>query len=355
MKRTCMFILLFVSLCLSVSANEVALVTELSGKVAAEFQGDKWTIELAEMIPAESTLKTGDKGHLTIVHFPLNKEFQIGENAEIMVGEKSVKSEQAIETTSLKMVAENVSLNADMNQQTGAADADKALSKNSVNPGSVVPEELLEVGEDSFTEEEQSEVGTNNKKLEVGLDHISEVSPSKSDDYQRKLVDSHSNSQNCFSRSPSAKTKEEKESTRQRAMPKKLKKPEINKNIAMAMPKEIYEKFSLEEGQPIILSEFPSAEISKVNLNDGWYILSLSLPETFFKMNKKLSLKALEGSLEFQVNTFNSKIPAVKDLWMLEQSGFYAQAACGWIQLHNEGAVKDRLFKSHMKRLKSKM
>jgi hypothetical protein len=344
MRKICLLILLFVAVGFCGNANEVALVTELSGKVTADLRGDVWTLELAEMIPAESIVKTGSESHLIIAHFPLNVELKVGENSQIKIGEKSFESEQAVETTLMKMVAANISLANDMNQQTGAVDSDKVLtqkfSKRS-RSSSTIPQkaktlkeekksDLVAPGlEDSFNEEEVVNAQPETSIVEIsGRISGEEAKPSidmTESSFSSNLVSNSSNQELALIK------------------------------IGLALPAKVYEGLLLEETLPVLISEFATAEITGVENKDNWYLLSLSLPTLLVKNNKRVALKTKDGVLEIAVNSFNEKTPAVKDLWMLEQNGFYSQAAMGWVRLHSLDLVKDRNFISHMKRLESKM
>ncbi len=132
-------VLLFCLLvCGVLSAAEVALVTEKTGKVQASFAGDEWEIELAEMLPDGVEIKVSPDGSLILVHLPTSKEYRFTADATAKITMASVTGEK-FTAGEVELVSSNINLGNQMGDQTGAVNPDTVNMPGAANYAEPVP------------------------------------------------------------------------------------------------------------------------------------------------------------------------------------------------------------------------
>lgn len=314
LKRSLVFVLLIIS---SMALADVAMITDLSGKVTATLEESSWEATLAEILPDGTHLKTAKESYVTLIHMVENKEYKIEAEAEVTVTAAGVTGEN-LSGKELTVVASSFDLGADSANQAGAAHIDRGMNK-----------------EDAFDRGPL-------------VEPVPEAVPSPpAPKSVPRVVDIQKKSENVILREKSMILSADEDSE----MAQVVTAPQIHK-VSLALPASLVEKFTDESG----ILDIDNTEVKNFSGSDliaGWMNVDVELKTSDSEM--VLNLKGDKEILTVKVFCAQNVTGEISLAWKLEREEYLAQAAWIWISLRDQGKLPAEKAEVHLTRIREKM
>jgi len=312
-KRFLVFVLLIVS---SIAVADVAMITDLSGKVTATLEEARWEASLAEILPDGTHLKTAKDSSLTLIHMLENKEYRIEAESEAVITAAGVTGEK-LTGKELTVVASSFDLGADSASQAGAAHVDRGVSSDKFDIDEpMVEPAMLEIS--APAPKSAPRAVEKMKKADSYGQREEQINPAKSSDSEsfQAVVVSH------------------------------------DKKISFALPEALVNKFTDESG----ILDIDNSEVKRFSgfgLTGGWMSVDVEVRTSESEM--VLNLKGDQDIMSVKVFSGSNISGEISLAWKLEREQYLAQAAWIWLNLRDQGRLSAEKAEVHLLRIREKM
>ena len=345
-----------------VHAAEVALVTEKTGSVQADLNGDNWEVELAEILPDGVAIKVSPDGSLVIIHLPTSREYRFNAEATATLTLAAVVGEK-FTSGDVQLVSGDLALGQDMANQTGAVNPERVAQAAPPAPADEAKAAPLPIMRSSkladsdsnksgnFAEVLDEELGGSQESVES-----SEAAVDAFDKEQRKHEMESSSSAGASVVQPAREEKPAEEAGKIAPMPSaspagpaaepsESEEP-LFAGLTIALPVETYSGICSDESAFKVTGSLVTG--SRLNfVAAGWVEIEIDCG----KMAS--TTLVLEGNLASITLAAVAPLPAsITAAWTLEKNGYLQQAAAMWLRLLKTG-VPEKKVMPHLKRLKA--
>ncbi|MBI3039263.1 hypothetical protein HYY75_09485 [bacterium] len=313
--NTAVTLIFGVSSCLGA---DIAMVLEVTGKVTANFNNEKWEVLAGESLEPEVGLEVPPDGSITLLHLGLNKEISLPQGTTITIRQEGFSSDVGQIGKSIDYLPNDLDLDAKSAKQVAAVKMGK-IQASSSGAKSLPPSPATEETKNGQAKDKQGPERPSANGYEGGKKH--EVSVE----------------QNSSMEVPPA--------------------PNI------AFPRSFLKNNSLLENGPL----FFKAKGKQVELADNYSSVSnewvcFSFPsdyENSLKDSSQIQISSDEKAKKWVSIDF-SRFPEIKGSTVrkalaLESRKAFFQAAALWITLSLEGLVSPEVATKHLKRLEGKV
>ncbi|MDN5278656.1 MAG: hypothetical protein PWR01_2621 [Clostridiales bacterium] len=313
--------LLLLFLCLTAMtgfAADVAMV--VSGMAQAQLGDESWSVELAEMLPANVVLTIGPDGSLKLIHLVADQEYELPASSTALVTDEGVDCKD-VSGTSIELVSADIELGKDMNQQAGTAMPDRKARQAAVPAGSFRPSRVA-------------------MPKTVALPEPMPEMAISDEEFNSVIVDESKSSEPLVLQKP----KSFKPVAKEEVMPQ---------FIAFAIPEDVADKFDKVDKNYIYSGSEGLQLLGYESLKD-WVLFRVNVADL---KAEEFELKFASGMKDAVVKFANLSSDGVTmlDAVKLENKGLLYHAAGAWFVLAKKYSISDRVLENHLKRLSEKI
>jgi hypothetical protein len=327
--------LLLLFLCLTAMtgfAADVAMV--VSGMAQAQLGDESWSVELAEMLPANVVLTIGPDGSLKLIHLVADQEYELPASSTALVTDEGVDCKD-VSGTSIELVSADIELGKDMNQQAGTAMPDRKARQAAVPAGSFRPSRVA-MPKTVALPEPMPDIARSDKDLPEPMPEMA----ISDEEFNSVIVEESKSSEPLVLQKP----KSFKPVAKEEVMPQ---------FIAFAIPEDVADKFDKVDKNYIYSGSEGLQLLGYESLKD-WVLFRVNVADL---KAEEFELKFASGMKDAVVKFANLSSDRVTmlDAVKLENKGLLYHAAGAWFVLAKKYSISDRVLENHLKRLSEKI
>ncbi|HPT44323.1 MAG TPA: hypothetical protein PLM07_00320 [Candidatus Rifleibacterium sp.] len=335
------------------AAAEVAMVTDKTGSVQASLAGDKWEVELAEILPDGVEIKVAPDGSLVLIHLPTNQEYRFSADATATISLAAVVGGN-FTSSAVELVSSDLALGQNMANQTGAVNPERIVGASAAPPPPA-PARQQEL-RPSISDEGLNKSAEIDEKIDKEIGMTPEIAVPQAPDEpiadafetdkpseSESMPDNGAMTAGAAPSSSEAGSLKSEESDNAKAAPAPAVAP-----LCFAMPTEVFTGICDAESS----FDVSGAGVSSFSLGspvDGWCEFSVDYT------GAATSTFNLGGNLaSMTVAVVVTAEDSIVAAWKLEKSGYLYQAAAMWLNMQKNGLPAARV-SLHLKRIKAAM